>query len=305
MKTSIVIITYNGSDRLPRLLNSIGRLNQQDFEVVIVDDGSEISPSDIVESLALKYPWRIIRQENRGRGSAKNTGARCAEGDLLWFLDDDMRVDADTLSAHIAHHNTHANSVCVGSTIEESYSDDTDIRRYRTHISDIWQKALELLPKPITADTLFIASANFSIERNLFFHLGGFKETLNDAEDLDLAYRCYLDNVPVFYDKNAVGYHKDMITCRSYVMRSRQYNMAYQKLRALEPGYLSVNNRLRPIQISNAKRFYLFFISQPFFVYLIDNFNIFLVLPRKIRYIFYSQIIFGLSKVFLDRELFR
>lgn len=305
MKTSIIIITYNGKERLPRLLLSINKIKNLIFEVIIVDDGSNENPREDVESLKLNYEWCLINQVNKGRAIAKNVGAVNAKYDLLWFLDDDMRISDDSLFHLMEHHRNLDNSVCVGTTFEESNEEDTDIQKYRCYLSNIWQKALEELENPLSAQDLFLASANFTIRKELFFEVGGFNSKLRDAEDLDLAYRLHLANIPIYYNIKAVGYHKDKITCRSYVLRNRQYIHGYKVLKEIEPLYLNINKRLESITVSGSRRFVLSLISQPVFVYLIDHFNVFLVLPKSIRFRFYEMLILGLGRVFMNRKLFK
>lgn len=304
MGTSIIIITYNGQNRLPRLLNSINSLSETDFEVVIVDDGSVESPLELIESLDLKYTYKFIRQENKGRAGAKNTGVENSSFEWLWFLDDDMRVQSDSLTAHRRHLIEFPDTVSVGTTFEEKEESDTDIQKYRCFISDIWQKALEELKNPLQKEDLFLASANFSISKKLFLSLGGFADNLRDAEDLDLAYRCYLANVPVYYNLAAVGYHKDKITCRSYVQRNRQYLKGYEILKTRSPHYLDINKRMELVKVNDNRKWLLGIIGQPLFVYLVDHFNVFMLLPRSIRYRFYEQLILSLGRVYVDRKLF-
>lgn len=304
MKTSIIIITFNGRNRLPRLLLSINEIKKMEFEVIIVDDGSSINPLETISSLPLNYSWKLINQENRGRAGAKNCGASAAKYDLLWFIDDDMRIQGDSLSHFIDHHQAYENTVCVGTTFEEVLKESSDIQKYRWYLSEIWQVALEKLSNPLSRTDLFLASANFTIRKKMFEEMGGFCDGLRDAEDLDLAFRLYLAQIPIYYNLKAVGYHMDKITCRSYVIRNRQYISGYKILRDKNPEYLQINSRLVVKEVSKNRRRILNIISLPIFVYLIDNFNVFLVLPKQIRYRFYEFLILGLGRVFVDRKLY-
>ncbi len=88
---SVVIPTYNRADLLPRALDSIIAQSAQDWEIVLVDDGS----TDETASLAQTYMQRMgermvyIRQVKTGCCSARNRGIEAARGRFLAFLDSD------------------------------------------------------------------------------------------------------------------------------------------------------------------------------------------------------------------------
>ena len=93
-KVSVVVATYNGSRTLQNCLESLGRLNYSDYEVILVDDGS----TDRTPEIAKAFPAvRYIRQANQGLSAARNTGIRAATGEIVAFTDDDCRADEDWL----------------------------------------------------------------------------------------------------------------------------------------------------------------------------------------------------------------
>jgi len=90
-KVSVIIPTYNCADLLPRAINSVLNQTFQDFELIIVDDGSTDNTKQVVEEFQkkdkrIKYIW----QENFG-GTSKtyNTGLKQATGNFIAFLEDD------------------------------------------------------------------------------------------------------------------------------------------------------------------------------------------------------------------------
>lgn len=87
---SVVIPVYNRAALLGRALHSVLAQTEQDFEIVVVDDGSVDNPSRVVEEFA---DPRIVfvRQENRGGGAARNAGIDKARGRFVAFLDSDDR----------------------------------------------------------------------------------------------------------------------------------------------------------------------------------------------------------------------
>ncbi len=93
-KVSVVVASYNGSRTLRNCLESLGRLNYADYEVILVDDGS----TDLTPEIAKAFPSvRYHRQTNLGLSAARNTGIRAATGEIVAFTDDDCRADEDWL----------------------------------------------------------------------------------------------------------------------------------------------------------------------------------------------------------------
>jgi glycosyltransferase involved in cell wall biosynthesis/predicted O-methyltransferase YrrM len=103
---SAVVCTYDRAGLLRRMLESLcaQTLGQEDFEIVVVDDGSTDDTGQVVESFRARLPIRYSRQRNAGLASARNHGLFLARGQLLLFLDDDDVADPGLLEAHVAAH---------------------------------------------------------------------------------------------------------------------------------------------------------------------------------------------------------
>ncbi len=102
MKLSLVIPCYNEAENLPLLLDRCREVARQPgCEVILVDNGSTDSSSDILQDLLPDYPGcRTIRVEkNRGYGFGLLCGLKAATGDVLGWTHADMQTDPiDTLS---------------------------------------------------------------------------------------------------------------------------------------------------------------------------------------------------------------
>ena len=89
-KISVVVPVYNVEDFLTPCLESLVAQTVDDFEVVLVDDGSTDGSVAIAEAYAGRDArFRIVSQENGGLSKARNTGMEVAEGEYLAFLDSD------------------------------------------------------------------------------------------------------------------------------------------------------------------------------------------------------------------------
>lgn len=98
MRFSIVIPVYNMEKFLKKCLDSVFEQTFSDYEIVAVNDGSTDSSLKILEDYKTKNSkLKIINQENKGLGGARNTGIRSAEGEFLVFLDSDDYIVANML----------------------------------------------------------------------------------------------------------------------------------------------------------------------------------------------------------------
>lgn len=85
---SVVIPLYNKEASIAQSLKSVLSQEYDDYEVVIVDDGSTDGSVGVVE--AMNDPHiRLIKQENGGPSKARNTGVKNAKGEWIYFIDAD------------------------------------------------------------------------------------------------------------------------------------------------------------------------------------------------------------------------
>lgn len=100
---SIVLPVYNVDRWLNQCLDSIQQQTFQNWEALLIDDGSTDFSGIIAENYARKDSrFRVIRQENRGVSAARNAGIEAATGDLLSFIDPDDLVSRNCFQALIS-----------------------------------------------------------------------------------------------------------------------------------------------------------------------------------------------------------
>jgi glycosyltransferase involved in cell wall biosynthesis len=96
MRSSVVIPTYNRPEKLDRTLASVRDQTTDDYEVVVVDDGSTAAGHGTVLDRHAEDPRVTVhRQENAGPAAARNRGWRHARGQFVLFTDDDCVVPPD------------------------------------------------------------------------------------------------------------------------------------------------------------------------------------------------------------------
>jgi glycosyltransferase involved in cell wall biosynthesis len=96
---SVVIPVYNGENYLRLALESVLRQTFQDFEIIVIDDGSKDSTPDIAQSFGDRV--RYVRQENAGVAAAVNHGIRLARGRYFAWLSHDDLWAPEKLSAQL------------------------------------------------------------------------------------------------------------------------------------------------------------------------------------------------------------
>jgi poly-beta-1,6-N-acetyl-D-glucosamine synthase len=96
MKISVIIPTYNEIGVLEKCIESLGFQTEDNFEIIVVNDGSTDKTNEILRNLQLTIPgFKFYEQEHKGAGEARNFGAKHANGDILVFVDADMTFDSD------------------------------------------------------------------------------------------------------------------------------------------------------------------------------------------------------------------
>jgi glycosyltransferase involved in cell wall biosynthesis len=95
---SVIIPTYNEEDVIYKCIESLSYQTLTDFEVIVIDDGSNDDTLNILSGVPnSKFGMRVLRSEHIGAGAARNLGAASAKGEILVFVDADMTFEKDFL----------------------------------------------------------------------------------------------------------------------------------------------------------------------------------------------------------------
>ena len=223
-KVSVIIPTYNRLPMLKEAVDSILAQNFEDFELIVIDDGS----SDGTAAEIARYGGRVKllqHKENRGVSAARNTGITHAKGKYIAFLDsDDLWVKGKLkIQTTFLDENPHY-PLC--------YTDEIWIRKgkrvnpmlkHAKYSGWIFEKCLPLCT---------ISPSSAMMRKTLFSRVGLFDEALPVCEDYDLWLRISA-RFPIFFiDKKMIikrGGHPDQLSNRSWG-NDRYRVMALEKL---------------------------------------------------------------------------
>jgi len=99
MKYSFIIPVFNRPDEVNELLDSLTRQTLHDFEVVIVEDGSQITCEQVCQKYSDKLDLHYFMKPNSGPGQSRNYGVERAKGEYVIILDSDVVLPENYLHA--------------------------------------------------------------------------------------------------------------------------------------------------------------------------------------------------------------
>lgn len=213
MLISVVIPVYNKKKSIRNTLLTVLNQVYTDFEVLVLDDGSDDGSIEEINDIA-DSRLRIISKENTGVSDTRNQGIRESKGEVIAFLDGDDLWDPyylKRLQAMVLKYPDCGlymqNSVDIPATEANTVRGDTvekEIQRF-----DNWEHYFYYRN--------FKTSA-LSVNRKIALQLGGFDRTLTIGEDLDFWFRillsspvCFLDEIHVFILKYETEYHSRLV----------------------------------------------------------------------------------------------
>lgn len=298
---SIVIPSYNGAQRLPKLLNALELLTLPPLEVIVVIDGSTDNTLEILKNWKGIKSLKIIDQENKGRAGARNSGANAALGDFIIFYDDDMEPSKTSAERHLQLLSTYSNSISAGQQLEK-LDDKSEFGQYKSYLTQKWVSGLGDEIIKLSREKLFLIAANMGIKKSDFIKLGGFDEALRDAEDYDLAIRALEFNLSVYFDPQNLSTHVSFSNFTDYIIRRREYNKGQEKLIELRKAHIFSPLYLKYSPKPKTLNRFIYFFVPPHLVKLIEK-NGLKWIPLKYRYKIYDRIISALSIYFPQRSL--
>ena len=90
MQFSIILPVYNVKNYLQECVDSVLCQSFSDYEIILVDDGSQDGSSELCDKLAIEHDCiRVIHKENGGAADCRNVGLRHAKGEYIVFIDSD------------------------------------------------------------------------------------------------------------------------------------------------------------------------------------------------------------------------
>lgn len=223
-RVSVIVCTRNGGHTLPACLDSITRLDYPDFEVIVVDDGS----TDDIAAIVARHPGvRCIRQDPRGLGVARNTGAAAAGGEILAYTDDDCVVDPSWLIHLTRAFDRPEIGAAGGPNIPPA-----PVNRSQACVTASPGGPAHVLLTDTTAE--HIPGCNMAIRRSAFDDVGGFLPGYHEAgDDVDFCWRLLEKGFVIAFSAAAMVWHNRRSTVRAFLRQQAGYGKAEALLMSL------------------------------------------------------------------------
>lgn len=209
---SIIVPSYNRSEQLAACLESLSRLDypRQGFEVIVVDDGSEIPPNEVCSAFRDRLDIELLTQPHGGPAAARNTGSLRAKGEFLVFTDDDCRSKSDWLRQLEVRCLAAPDHIIGGRTLN-LLQDNPFSQMTQLIVDTVYDHYNRGVNGP-----RFFASNNLAVPTASFHRLGGFDARFTTAEDRDLCDRWLRQGYCMTYAPEAVVYHAHFLTLGTF-----------------------------------------------------------------------------------------
>ena len=188
MKYSIIVPVFNRPDEVGELLDSLSRQTVKDFEVVIVEDGSQRPCKDVCDGFTGKLDIKYFMKENSGPGQSRNYGAEHASGDYLIILDSDVVLPETYLQA-VSDELSQEETDAFGGP-DRSHPSFTDTQKAISYSMTAFLTTGGIRGGKKKLDKFYPRSFNMGIRRDAYQTLGGFSR-MRFGEDIDLSIRIF------------------------------------------------------------------------------------------------------------------
>jgi GT2 family glycosyltransferase len=218
---SVVIPNYNGytllQKNLPSIYAAIHAAQITQFEIIISDDASSDESASFIQQ---HYPDILFVQNTGPKGFAPNTnnGIRLAQKDLVFILNNDVKLDQEYFIPQLAYFS-HADTFGVMGKIKDYEGHKViDTAKYPALSFDKINSTInfEYTAPDQETFTLFLSGANALVDREKLMKVGAFEEIYSPyySEDVDLGLKAWRMGYRLYYEPKAVCYHEVSATTK-------------------------------------------------------------------------------------------
>ena len=246
MKYSIIVPVFNRPDEVDELLESLCHQEVNNFEVIIVEDGSKKPCKDVCDKYAGILDLHYYYKDNSGPGQSRNYGAERAKGEWLIVLDSDVvlppnymaAVNSAILPSPVTLHPSPSFAAFGGP--DASHPSFTPIQKAISYsMTSFFTTGGIRGGKGKKLDKFFPRSYNMGIRREVYQELGGFTK-MRFGEDIDFSYRIVEAGYQTALIPEAWVWHKRRTDFRKFFRQVYNSGIARINLEKRHPGTLKL-----------------------------------------------------------------
>ncbi|MGN0233936.1 MAG: glycosyltransferase [Bacteroidaceae bacterium] len=240
MRYSFIIPVYNRPDETDELLESLSQQTLCDFEVIVVEDGSQITCQQVVQAHAAQMPIKYFSKPNSGPGQTRNYGAERSQGEYLIFLDSDCVLPPGYLEAVDKELQEDPCDAFGGPDC--SHPSFTPIQKAISYSMTSFFTTGGIRGGRKKLDRFYPRSFNMGIQANLYRRLGGFSQ-MRFGEDIDLSIRIFQSGATCRLFPEAWVWHKRRTDLRKFFRQVHNSGIARINL------YKKYPSSLKPVHL--------------------------------------------------------
>ena len=233
MNYSIIVPVYNRPDEVDELLESLTHQVFRNFEVVIVEDGSEKKCDEVCAKYKDLLPLRYYYKKNSGPGNSRNFGVDYATGDYVIILDSDVVVPSHYLSA-IDEELTREQCDFFGGA-DAAHPSFTPVQKAISYSMTSFFTTGGIRGGKKKLDKFYPRSYNMGVKRTAYQALGGFSR-MRFGEDIDFSYRLIENGYKSRLFPEAWVWHKRRTDLRKFFRQVYNSGIARINLEKRHPG---------------------------------------------------------------------
>jgi glycosyltransferase involved in cell wall biosynthesis len=215
---SVIIPVYNRLEELRELLDSLSAQSFQDFEVIVIEDGSSLTSESVCDSFKEKLTIHYLYQENQGQGFARNHGMQEAKGSFYVIFDSDVIVPKDYLEKlKMAIESRNLDAFGGPDAAESSFS---TLQKAMDFAMTSFLTTGGIRGKMKNPASYQARGFNMGVSRQVFEETKGFVDP-NRGEDIEWSSRIKKCGFKLELVKEAFVFHKRKNTLKSF------FNQAY------------------------------------------------------------------------------
>ena len=220
MKISIIVPVYNASEYIGICIDSILNQTYQNFELLLINDGSTDNSLKILEDYAKRDKRiRVINQKNMGVAKTRNKGIQLARGEYIMFIDNDDYIDSDYLEQFIKFCD--GQDIVIGGyrrvdlsgkILKKFFLKDTDWSKYMfiTPWARIFKREfllenkIEFFSYPIGEDIYFNLKAYSLTDKIKIISYIGYNWLYNDSSVSNTIHKGFNEKVDIIFLLNQI-----------------------------------------------------------------------------------------------------